>query len=114
MRDARHRKQRRAMRQNARVGGMVRHATKNGEGLTMGAKENSEIRELKIEELYEVTGAGVQLVRPPVGPAFPSSSPTSGTGGPSSGYGDGTSLSGGGAGGTQTYTGDPYDIHHLN
>src|SRR5262249_41400461 len=86
----------------------------NGEGLTMGAKENSEIRELKIEELHEVTGAGVQLVRPPVGPAFPSSSPTSGTGGPSSGYGDGTSLSGGGAGGTQTYTGDPYDIHHLN
>jgi len=70
-----------------------------------------EIRELRTDELNEVTGTG--FVRPPVGPAFPSPSPTSGGTGPSSGFGDGTS---GCAGGTQTvdHTGDPYAIHHLN
>jgi hypothetical protein len=72
---------------------------------------NCEIRELKADELNEVSGGFVTIVRPPVGSAFPAPSPTSSPTPPGS-TGDGTS-GGGDGGGTVEYTGDPYAIHHL-
>jgi hypothetical protein len=73
---------------------------------------NSEIRELKADELDAVSGSGGFQVQGALR-AFPSPSPTSTPTPPSSGYGDGTSLNGGGGQPIQ-FTGDPYDIHHLN
>ena len=72
----------------------------------MNTRENNEIRELKVDELDEVTGGFVQIVRPAVGPAALPASPGGG------GISDGKSVDGSG-GGTVEYTGDPYAIHHL-
>ena len=74
-------------------------------------KENSEIQELKADELDAVSGGFVLVPRPPVGPAYPAPSPTSNPPPPGS-TGDGTNGAGDG-GGTIEYTGDPYAIHHL-
>jgi len=82
----------------------------------MNTRENNEIRELKVDELDEVTGGFVQIVRPAVGPAALPASPGGGGGGSGVGGGggisDGKSVDGSG-GGTVEYTGDPYAIHHL-
>jgi len=58
----------------------------------MSTKDNSEIRELKADELERVSGTGVFLIpRAPLGPAIPSPSPTSGgTGGGGGGGGSGS------------------------
>jgi hypothetical protein len=74
-------------------------------------KENSEIPELKADELDAVSGGFVLVPRPPVGPAYPAPSPTSNPP-PPGGF---DPPPGAGDGGTPTveYTGDPYAIHHL-
>jgi hypothetical protein len=71
---------------------------------------NSEILELKADELDAVSGGFVLVPRPPVGPAYPAPSPTGGV--PPGGV-DG----GGGGGGSGFYNSGPYgdeDLHHLD
>jgi hypothetical protein len=69
----------------------------------------SEIRQLKVDELDEVTGGFVQVLQAPVGPYVQPPPPAVNPGGTIS---DGGAPAGGG-GGTVDYTGDPYNIHHL-
>jgi hypothetical protein len=81
----------------------------------MISRWNCEFRELKAEELDEVSGGFVQIVRPAIGPAaLPASLGGNGGGGTGGGGGISDGGSGGGGGGaTVDYTGDPYAIHHL-
>jgi hypothetical protein len=65
-------------------------------------KETSEIRELKANELDDVSGGFVQPSRPPVGPAVQPVQPDTSGPGVNSGFSDGTSGAGG------TYVPDPY------